>query len=75
MSVMLVVCSLIVFLSICLFVLCLTVLVNCLLNVFAICVGEVSIFSLKGMVLFLSCVGFLLASPCIVFQRVCVLCL
>ena len=49
-SVMLVVCSLSVFLSICLFVLCilcLTVFVNCLLNAFAICVGEVSAFSLK----------------------------
>ena len=34
------------------FVLCLTVLVNCLLNVFAICVGEVNVFSLKVMVLF-----------------------
>ena len=55
MSVMLVVCSLSVFLSICLFVLCVlcfTVLVNCLLNAFAICVGEVSVFSLKVMVLF-----------------------
>ena len=52
---MLVVCSLSVFLSMCLFVLCvlcLTVLVNCLLNAFAICVGEVSVFSLKVMVLF-----------------------
>ena len=49
-SVMLVVCSLSVFLSMCLFVLCvlcLTMLVNCLLNAFAICVGEVSVFSLK----------------------------
>ena len=54
--------------------LCLTVLVNCLLNAFAICVGEVSVFSLKVMVL-LGCGGVLLASPCIVFQRVCVLCL
>ena len=77
-SVMLVVCSLSVFLSMCLFVLCvlcLTVLVNCLLNAFAICVGEVSVFSLKVMVLFLGCGGVLLASPCIVFQRVCVSCL
>ena len=47
----------------------------CLLNAFAICVGEVSVFSLKVMVLFLGCLGVLLASPCIVFQRVCVLCL
>ena len=77
-SVMLVVCSLSVFLSMCLFVfcvLCLTVLVNCLLNAFAICVDEVGVFYLKVMVLFLGCGGVLLASPCIVFQRVCVLCL
>ena len=69
-NVLLVVFSLSVFLSI----LCLTVLVNCLLNAFAICVGEVNVFSLKVIVLFLGCV-FLLANPCIVFQRVCVLCL
>ena len=74
-SVMLVVCSLSVFLSMCLFVLCLTVFVNCLLNEFAICVGGVTVFSLKVIVLFLGCVGVLLANPCIVFQRVCVLCL
>ena len=74
-SVMLVVYSLSLFLSMCLFVLCvlcLTVLVNCLLNALAICVGEVSVFSLNFMV-FLGCVGVLLASPCIVFQSVCVL--
>ena len=66
------------FLSMCMFVLgvlCLAVLVNCLLNAFAIFVGEVNVFSLKVMALFLGCVGVLLASPCIVFQRVCVLCL
>ena len=60
-SVMLVVCSLSVFLSMYLFilsVLCLTVLENCLLNAFAICVGEVIVFSLKVMVLFLCCVVF-----------------
>ena len=34
----------------------LTVLVNCLLNVFAICVGEELVFSLKVIVLFLGCV-------------------
>ena len=53
-SVILVVCSLSVFLYMCLFVLCvlyLTVLVNCLLSAFAICVGEVIIFSLKVIVL------------------------
>ena len=55
-SVMLGVCSFSVFLSMCLLVLCvwcLTVLVNCLLNTFAICVGEVTISSLKVIVLFL----------------------
>ena len=72
-SVRLAVCSLSVFLSMCLFVLCVTVLVNCLLNAFAICVGEVNVFSLKVMVLFLGCVVFglccfLLANPCIVFH-------
>ena len=45
-SVRLVVCSLNGFLSMCLFVLCvlcLIVSVNCLLNEFAICVGEVNV--------------------------------
>ena len=73
-SVMLVVCSLSVFLSLCLFVLCvlcLNVWVNCLLNAFAICVGEVNVFSLKVIVLLRDCVGFMLANPCIVFQGVC----
>ena len=62
-----------IYVSVCYGVLCLTVLVNCLLNAFAICVGEVNVFSLKVIVLFLGCV-FLLANPCIVFQRICVLC-
>ena len=60
-SVILFVCSLCVFLFMCLFVLCLlclTVLVNCLLNVFAICVGEVNVFSLVVIVLCLGCAGF-----------------
>ena len=61
------------YVSMCLLVLCLTVLVNCLLN--AICVGDVTVFSLKVIVLFLGCVAVLLANPCIVFQRVCMLCL
>ena len=38
-------------------VLCLTVLVNCLLNAFAICVGEVNVFSLKVIVLFCVVLG------------------
>ena len=77
-SVIVVVCSLSVFLSKCMFVLyvlCLTVLENRLLNAFTICVGDVIVLSLKVIVLFLGCVFLLLASPCIVFQRVCVLCL
>ena len=75
LSVLWVVCSLSVFLYMCLFalcVLCITVLVNCLLNAFAICVGEVNVFSLKDIVLVLGSVVFLLANPCTVFQRVCV---
>ena len=40
-------------------------------NMSATCVGEVNVFSLK--VIVLCC--FLLASPCMVFQRVCVFCL
>ena len=71
-SVMLVVRSFSVFLSMFLFVvcvLCLTVFVNCLLNAFTICMGEVNVLSLKVIVCFF------LANPCIVFQRVCVLCL
>ena len=43
------------------------------------CVGELFVECVYGavkvMVLFLGCVGILLASPCIVFQRVCVFCL
>ena len=48
------------YLYVCLCVLCLTltVLVNCLLNEFANCVGEVNIFSLKVIVLFLGCAVF-----------------
>ena len=51
---------------------CLFCVGECLLNVFAICVGEVTVFSFKVIVFFF---GVLLANPCIVFQRVCVLCL
>ena len=55
----------------CLFVLCVlcwTVLVNCLLNAFSIC----AVFDSYGV--FGLCF-LLLTNPCIVFQRVCVLCL
>ena len=53
-SVMLVVCSVVcfpIYVSV-LCVLCLTVLVNCLMNAFAICVGDVNVFSLKVIVFF-----------------------
>ena len=45
--------------SVCVCVLCLTVLVDCLLNVFACCVGEVNVQCLvQVMVFFFGCVGF-----------------
>ena len=46
-----------IYVSVCFCVLCLTVLVNYLLNGPAICLGEVSVFSLQVIVLFLGCVG------------------
>ena len=48
--------------------LCVWVCLVCFVCVMLDCVGEMNVFSLKVMV-------FLLAIPCIVFQRVCVLCL
>ena len=59
-------------------------LVNCLLNVFAICVGEVDVFSLKVMVLFWGVLGFCWLLPvwsskeyvcgfCVLFCVLCVL--
>ena len=86
-SVILVVCSLCVFLSMCMFVLyvlSLTVLGNCLLNVFAICVGEVIFFLFESYCVVLGGAGFcwlirvwsskevVLANTCMVFQRGCV---
>ena len=79
MSVMLYPCMLCVALSMCLFVLCvacLTVFVNCLVKQFAsvgLCV--VAILLLNVMEVFSVCGGALLDRPCMVFQRVCVLCL
>ena len=71
-SVMLYSCMCWVSLSMDLFVLCvasMTVFVNCLVKQFAICLGMVGIllFSVVG--------GALLDGSCMVFQRVCVLCL
>ena len=75
MSVMLYPCMLCVALLMCLFVLCvvcLTVFVNCLVKQFAMCLGEVAILLLNVMDV---CGGALLDRPCMVFQRVCMLCL
>ena len=52
---------------------CLTVFVNCLVKQFAMCVG--AILLLNVMDVFSVCGGALLDRPCMVFQRVCVLCL
>ena len=70
--------SLYVALLMCLFVLCvacLTVFVNCLVKQFAMCVGVVAILLLNVMDVFSVSGGALLDRPCMVFQRVCVLCL
>ena len=78
MSVMLYPCMLCVALLMRLFVLCvacLTVFVNCLVKQFAMCVGVVAILLLNVMDVFSVCGGALLDIPCMVFQRVCVLCL
>ena len=76
MSVMLYACMLCFALIICLFVLCvtsLTVVVNCLVKQFAMCLGVVAILLLNVMDVFSVCGGALLDRPCMVFQRVCVL--
>ena len=54
---------------------CLTVFVHCLVKQFAMCVGVVAILLLNVMDVFIVCGGALLDRPCMVFQRVCVLCL
>ena len=78
MSVMLHPCILCVALLMYMFVLCvacLTVFVNCLVKQFAMCVGVVAILLLNVMGVFSVFSGALLHRPCMVFQRVCVLCL
>ena len=78
MSVMLYPCILCVALLVYLFVLCVacsTVFVNCLVKQFAMCLGVVSILFLNVMDLFGVGRGALLDIPCMVFQRMCVLCL
>ena len=54
---------------------CLTVFVNCLVKQFAICLGAFAILLLNVMGLFSVARGALLDRPCMVFQRMCVLCL
>ena len=70
--------SLYVALLMCLFVLCvacLTVFVNCLMKQFAMCINVVVILLLNVMDMFNVCGGVLLDRLCMVFQRVCVLCM
>ena len=74
MSVMLYPCMLCVALLMCLFVLCVACL-TVLVKQFAMCVGVVAILLLNVMDVFSVCDGALLDRPCMVFQRVCVLCL
>ena len=63
-------CMLCVALLMCLFVLC----VACL-TVFVNCLGVIAMLLLNVMDVFSVCGGALLDRPCMVFQRVCVLCL
>ena len=57
------------------FVVCFVVLTNCLLKQFAVCVCDAMGFSWNVMVLLFVGVGVLFERPCMVFQRMCVLCL
>ena len=77
-SVVLYPCMFCVALSMDLFVLCvacLTVFVNWLVKQFVMCLGVVTILLLNVMDVFSVCGGALLDRPCMVFQRVRVLCL
>ena len=70
-------CMLCVALLMCLFVLCVasfTVCVNCLVKQFAMCLGVVAILLLNVMDVFIVYGGALLYRPCMVFQRVRVVC-
>ena len=76
--VMLYPCMLCVALLMNLFVLCvacLTVFVNCLMKQFSICLGVVVILLLNVMDVFSMGGGALLDILCMVFQRMCVVCL
>ena len=54
---------------------CLTVFVNCLVIQFAICFDTVAILLFNVMAVFSVGGGALLDRPCMVFQRMCVVCL
>ena len=54
---------------------CLTVWVNCFVKEFAMCLGVVAIVLLNVMDVFSVGGGALLDRPCMIFQKVCVLCL
>ena len=54
---------------------CFTVFVNCLVKQFAICLGVFAILLLNVMELLSVVGGALLDIPCMVFHRMCVLCL
>ena len=60
--------------SVCL-VCCVVVILNCLVKQFAVCLCVVIILLLNVMKVFSVDGGALLGRPCIVFQRMCVLCL
>ena len=78
MSVMLYPCVLCVTLLMVLFVVCvacLTVFVNCLVKQFAMSLDVVAILVMNVMDVFIVGGGALLDRPCMVFQRMCVLCL
>ena len=77
-SVLLYPCMVCVALSMDLFVLCvacLTVFVNCLVKQFATCLGVFVILLLNMMQLLSVVGGAVLDRPCMVFHRMCVLCL
>ena len=54
---------------------CLALFVNCLVKQFAICLGMVTILLLNVMEVFSVGGGDLLDRPCLVFQKMCVVCL
>ena len=58
-----------------LFVACLTVFVNWLMKQFVMCLGVVAVLLLNVMDVFSVGGGALLDRPCMVFHRMCVLCL